>query len=48
MEKQQEQQHAILLTHIAEKDFTFSEQMNLSPGRDGAVELLASRVCALR
>jgi len=45
VEKRQEQQHAILLTHIAEKDFTFSEEMNLSPGREGAAELLTSRVC---
>ena len=34
VEKRQEQQHAILLSHIAEKDFTFTEEMNLSPGRD--------------
>lgn len=33
-----------LLTHIAEKDFTCSEEMNLSPGRDGAAELLTSQV----
>ena len=46
VEKRQEQQHAILLTHIAEKDYTFSEEMNLSPGRDGAAELLTSRVCS--
>lgn len=45
VEKRQEHQHAIFLTHIAEKDFTFSEEMNLSPGRDGAAELLNSRVC---
>ncbi|MDD3346267.1 DUF3794 domain-containing protein [Oscillibacter sp.] len=45
VEKRQEQQHAVLLTHIAEKDFTFSEEMNLSPGREGAAELLSSRVC---
>ena len=45
IEKKQEQQHAILLTHIAEKDFTYSEQMDLSPGRDGAAELLTSQVC---
>lgn len=44
VEKRQEQQHAILLTHIAEKDYTFSEEMNLSPGRDGAEELLTSQV----
>ena len=45
MEKRQEPQHAVLLTHIAEKDFTFSEQMDLSPGREGAAELLTSQVC---
>lgn len=46
MEKRQEQQHATFLTHIAEKDFTFSEEMNLSPGREGAAELLTNRVCS--
>ena len=44
VEKRQEQQHAILLTHIAEKDFTFTEEMNLSPGKEGAAELLSSQV----
>lgn len=44
VEKRQERQHAVLLTHIVEKDFTFSEEMNLSPGREGAAELLTSRV----
>ena len=44
VEKRQERQHVILLTHIAEKDFTFTEEMNLSPGREGAAELLTSRV----
>ena len=46
VEKRQEPQHAILLTRIAEKDFTFTEEMNLSPGRDGAAELLHSSVTA--
>lgn len=44
LEKRQEQQHAVLLTHIAEKDFTFTDSMNLSPGREGAAELLTSQV----
>lgn len=44
VQKRQEQQHAILLTQIAEKDFTFTESMNLSPGREGAVELLTSQI----
>lgn len=47
VEKRQEQQHAILLTHIAEKDFTFTEEMNLSPGREGAQELLSKQVCSV-
>ena len=45
VEKRQEQQRVTLLTHIAEKDFTFIEEMNLSPGREGAAELLNSQVC---
>ena len=44
VEKRQEGQHAILLTHIAEKDFTFTEEMDLSPGREGAAELLTSQI----
>lgn len=47
VEKRQEQQHAILLTHIAEKDFTFTDDLNLSPGREGAAELLNSQICSL-
>ena len=45
VEKRQEQQRVTLLTQIAEKDFTFTEEMNLSPGREGAAELLNSQVC---
>ena len=41
VEKRQEGQRVILLTHIVEKDFTFAEELNLSPGRGGAVELLS-------
>lgn len=44
VEKRQEQQKVTLLTHIAEKDFTFTEEINLSPGREGAAELLNSRI----
>jgi len=40
LETRREQQKAILLTGIFEKDFTFSEDLNLSPGRAGAAELL--------
>lgn len=45
VEKRQEKQRTVLLTHIAEKDYTFSEAMMLSPGREGAVEILTSRAC---
>lgn len=44
VEKRQEQQHAVFMTHIAEKDFTFSDDIMLSPGREGAAELLSSRI----
>lgn len=44
VEKRQERQRVVLLTHIAEKDFTFSEELHLSQGRDGAVELLSKQV----
>ena len=44
VEKRQERQHVTLLTHIVEKDFTFSEELDISPGREGAVEILSSRV----
>ena len=44
VEKQQERQRTILLTEVSEKDFTFSEELNLSPGRIGAAELLHNEV----
>lgn len=44
IEKRQEPQHTTVLTHIIEKDFTFSDEMNLSPGKDGAAEILTNRV----
>ena len=44
LEKRRETQHAELLTHIPEKDFTFSQQMDLSPGKEGAAELLTNRI----
>ena len=44
VEKRQERQHAMVMTHIAEKDFTFSEEMDISPGREGAAGLLTNRV----
>lgn len=46
IQKRREQQHAVLLTHITEKDFTFTEDLKFSPGREGAAELLTSRVTA--
>ncbi|WP_312636476.1 DUF3794 domain-containing protein, partial [Oscillibacter sp.] len=44
VEKRREVQHTTALTHIAEKDFTFSDELDLSPGREGAAEILSSRV----
>lgn len=46
VEKKLDTQHAVLLTHISEKDFTFSDQMSLSSGREGAAELLSHRADA--
>lgn len=46
IEKRKEQQHTTVLTHIAEKDFTFSDEMNLSPGKPGAAEILTSRIAS--
>lgn len=44
LEKRQEQQHTTAMTHIVEKDFTFSDELDLSPGRDSAADILTSRV----
>lgn len=45
VQKRQERQRAMLLTEIAEKDFTFTEELNLSPGRAGAAEIMHSEIC---
>lgn len=44
IEKRREKQTVMLLTQIAEKDFTFSGEVSLSPGKEGAVELLGNHV----
>lgn len=44
VEKRQETQQAAILTQISEKDFTFTDELTLSPGRDGAAELLNGQV----
>lgn len=44
VEKRTEQQGATFLTQIAEKDFTFTDELNLSPGREGAAEVLHSNI----
>ena len=44
VEKRLEEQQAVLLTAISEKDFTFTEEMVISAGRCGAAELLHSQV----
>lgn len=41
VEKKQTRQSAVLLTGIAEKDFSFTDEIALSPGREGAAELLS-------
>lgn len=46
VEKRQERQRTILLTHILENDISFTEELELSPGRPGAAELLSRRVRA--
>lgn len=46
IEKRQESQQASILTHFLEKDFTFSDEMNLSPGKAGAAEILTHRISA--
>lgn len=44
MQKKQESQRSAIITQIAEKDFTFSDELNLSPGKEGAAEILTNRV----
>ena len=44
LEKRQEQQHGVFLTHIGEKDFSFSQELPLNQSREGAAELLTSQV----
>ena len=44
LEKRREKQSLVRLAHIAEKDFTFSDEVMLSPGRKGAAELLSGNI----
>ena len=44
LEKRIERRHAVLLTQTPEREFTFSDELELSPGRPGAAELLSWRV----
>lgn len=44
IEKKCEQQRITVLTHLVEKDFTFSDELSLSSNREGAAEILSSRV----
>lgn len=44
VEKRQASLHSVFMTHILEKDFTFTDDLTLSPGREGAAELLSSRI----
>ena len=47
LEKRQEIQKTSLLTAVAEKDFPFTDIWTLSPGREGAAEVLSFRSEAL-
>lgn len=47
LEKRQEIQKTSLLTAVAEKDFPFTDIWTLSPGREGAAEVLSFRCEAL-
>ncbi len=44
VEQRLEKRRAILLTRAAEREFNFSDNLILSPGRPGATELLSARV----
>ena len=47
LEKRQEVQKTSLLTAVAEKDFPFTDTWTLSPGKEGAAEILRFRCEAL-
>ena len=47
IEKRRERQHAVLPVRIAERDFTFTDELSISPGRSGAAELLSTRAAAV-
>ena len=44
IEKRNEQQTATFLTKLLEKDFTFTDQLNISPGREGISEIMNYRI----
>ena len=44
VEKRQIRQNVVFLTAIHEKDFSFTDDILLSPGRDGAAEILSSTI----
>ena len=43
LEKRLEQQHISMLTQLLEKDFTFSDEMDLPPGKEGVAEITTNR-----
>ena len=47
LEKQMEQQHISMLAQLVEKDFTFSDEMDLAPGKEGVAEIMTNRASAL-
>lgn len=46
LEKKLDTRHVSVLTQIVEKDAAFSDELDLSPGREGAAEILFNRISA--
>ena len=47
LQRLQEQRHVVLLSRIAEKDFTFSGELQIPSGKEGAADILSSHTTAL-
>ena len=47
LEKKLESRQATQLVQLLERDFTFSDEMDLSPGKEGAAEILSNRTAAV-
>lgn len=46
LQRLQEQHHVVLLSQIAEKDFTFSGELQIPAGKEAAAEILSSHAAA--